>query len=81
MGGRRVRLTTSAPTLEAIDQKMWEPRRLTTIRAFTVYYNFPIHMHKKIGSIKPRYCWWWGVVLDGGGDDDDEDEVKEVVDG
>jgi hypothetical protein len=38
-GGRRVRLTTLQPSVSRLFRNMWEPRRLTTLWAFTACYR------------------------------------------
>jgi hypothetical protein len=44
------RLTTSPSTLSRLCRKMWEPRRLTTLRASTAYY-------RDILTLSLKWCW------------------------
>jgi hypothetical protein len=37
--GRRVRLTTSQPSVSRLSTKMWEPQHLTALWAFTARYR------------------------------------------
>jgi hypothetical protein len=54
-GGRCVRLTNRTAICDPIVQKMWEPRRLTTLWAFTACYrdNFTFYLSITCSNLEP----------------------------